>query len=205
MATRVIIEVTGGVVTNVYSNEKELSYIVVDNDTDSGTEIGDEMQQDDISNLGDGTIEGALAFYRLGKAFDDYERWEVKYRPMDNTLASEERPYNNKMFETFGAEEEHIFSMAEEHVWTLIEAEGKMYLRNGRWQIDRQGYFWCQKPWEGGCGAIEIMVADSTDDEEDEDAPDCKYCNGTGQGAIPDIACSYCQGSGVEGHVSWLQ
>jgi hypothetical protein len=171
MATRIIIEVSDGCVTNVYTDQTDATYIIVEHDSDTGTDIGREMQQDDIASMGDGTIEGALEYFRKEEAAvkattnDTYEDFIKKYQPEKNTI-DDNAGMDGYLYEIKGKEAQYVSNQQEQYVWTVIDEDGTLFLENGLWYANRFGYIITKEPWEGEKGDIVIDLATEPDEDE---------------------------------------
>lgn len=66
-----------------------------------------------------------------------WEEWVKQYQPSDI------------QYETYGDDWEHIKSLDEHHVWTLIDGDGKSVLISGRAFINRLSYYVTEIPWTG--------------------------------------------------------
>ena len=77
-----------------------------------------------------------------------YEEWYDTYKP---------RPCNtdNDMWET---DDPRMETMLEEHVWTLVEAEGLRYICAGFHHVNRLAYFVTNEPWTDA--SLEILDTD---------------------------------------------
>lgn len=76
------------------------------------------------------------------------------YKPVTNHLV-EDAPFGGCMFETFDKEVEYVFELAKDenklkYVWTILEAEGKIFYSAGFWRINRMGYIITEVPWVTG-------------------------------------------------------
>ena len=72
-----------------------------------------------------------------------YDEWLALFAPVPNTL-DPSAGYDGLLFETYGAELEHVRSVAQanpERVWTLLDCDGVLYVGNGMHVINRVGYF----------------------------------------------------------------
>lgn len=74
------------------------------------------------------------------------DEWEDEYKPVQNHIKPDSS-WSGTMFETYGEEEEYIYSLPEEFVWTWLEGDDGTYLSAGRAYINRLGYFVTEKPW----------------------------------------------------------
>ena len=81
-----------------------------------------------------------------------FEQWIEEYNPIMNPF-TEDNPYDNTMFETFGNEIEHVVNhfnnINRKQVWTLIDAENEeRWIVPGYLYVNRLGYFITEKEWE---------------------------------------------------------
>ena len=99
----------------------------------------------------------------MAKKEDQYFEWLEKYKPVTNHIGTH-GAYENKMFETFGAELDFVFlknQQTPENVWTLLEGDEGQYFVAGFHVVNRVGYFITENPWETGTEEY------SNDDEVD--------------------------------------
>lgn len=97
--------------------------------------------------------------------------WAQTYKPIENPLVGpDERGFNNTMFETYGPEETEVFARDEQHVWTWVEGDDGNYIVNGRFRVNRLGYFITETPWPApfAPGDISIQI-EEYEEEENED------------------------------------
>ena len=134
-------------------------------------------------------------YYRLdavkdGSIFEGelkWDEWVEKYKPIKNHITK----YPNKdadyeMFETYGDEQDYVYSLDEKLVWTEVQGDCSMLLLAGRHFVNRLNYYVCEIPWETGNEQVLISVEVECEcyDEEKFDwggDPDCKLgCEGEG-------------------------
>ena len=90
------------------------------------------------------------------------------------------------MFETYGDEQDYVYSLDEKLVWTEVQGDCSMLLLAGRHFVNRLNYYVCEIPWETGNEQVLISVEVECEcyDEEKFDwggDPDCKLgCEGEG-------------------------
>lgn len=77
----------------------------------------------------------------------DYDEWEVQFRPIKNSLR-DDAPYDGRMFETFGEEEDYVKRQDPRLIWTVLDCDGLLWLSPGWHFVNRFGYFVTQKPFE---------------------------------------------------------
>lgn len=70
----------------------------------------------------------------------NYEKWLAKYRPLKNHFDTN-ASYDGCLFETYGNEVEFVKGCHLEHVWTLVDCNGKARILEGFHSINRLGYF----------------------------------------------------------------
>jgi hypothetical protein len=76
-----------------------------------------------------------------------YEKFVDDFEPYTNTM-SDDRGYNNTMYETFSPEIDHVKAQNPEYIWTLIDGENNnSWIIPGFHIVDRIGYFICQIAW----------------------------------------------------------
>ena len=118
-----------------------------------------------------------------------WDSWVEKYKPIKNHITK----YPNKdadydMFETYGAEQDYVYSVDEKLVWTEVQGDMSMLLLAGRHFVNRLNYYVCEVPWETGDEQVLISVEvecdcfDQNKYDEGEDAgdPECDKCEGYG-------------------------
>ena len=134
-------------------------------------------------------------YYRLdavkdGSIFEGelkWDEWVEKYKPIKNHITK----YPNKdadydMFETYGDEQDYVYSLDEKLIWTEVQGDCSMLLLAGRHFVNRLNYYVCEIPWETGNEQVLISVEVECEcyDEEKFDwggDPDCKLgCEGEG-------------------------
>lgn len=74
-----------------------------------------------------------------------YDRWLEAFRPVTNHLDAS-AGYDGAMFETYGAELEFVRQQPSDKVWTLLDAEGRLYVVAGLHFVNRVGYFVTREP-----------------------------------------------------------
>ena len=71
-----------------------------------------------------------------------------KYKPIKNPLV-DDAPYGGEMFETYGAEYEHVMKAHEADpltVWTISDCDGELIICSGWSFVNRFGYLITQEP-----------------------------------------------------------
>ena len=88
-----------------------------------------------------------------------YEEWVNKYQPLNNLLV-EDAPFGEKMFETYGPELDYVRdNIGKNTVWTIVDAEEKLYLIAGFHIVNRLGYLITEIPWKDEAGEnLEIEI-----------------------------------------------
>ena len=76
---------------------------------------------------------------------DDWTLFFERHKPVTNQFV--EAPYDGAMFETYGEEFEFVKKQSSNNLFTLVEAEGKMYACPGFHFVNRLGYFVVSIPW----------------------------------------------------------
>jgi len=78
------------------------------------------------------------------------------YTLVDNFYASD-RPFEGKMFETFGKELDFVKSKINSNqVWTIIDSDGEWYVLPGFHIVNRLGYFVTEQVYNEEL--IEILI-----------------------------------------------
>lgn len=77
----------------------------------------------------------------------DYEIWEEKYKPIlvESLETNDKSP---RMFETYGEDLKLLSLIPKEHIWTLIDVDGSLYLSPGFHIANRLNYFVCMEKWD---------------------------------------------------------
>ena len=75
----------------------------------------------------------------------DYELFFDRHKPIQNKLAN--GCFDGCMFETFGQELEEVEKHDDQHIFTLVDVEGKSYASPGFHFVNRLGYFIVEIPW----------------------------------------------------------
>lgn len=87
---------------------------------------------------------------------DDFE--EI-YKPKINHLDSN-ASFNGWMYETFGSELEYILSIVNSNnanrVWTILEADGKLFYSAGFHIVNRLGYLITKQPYQNETDYVEL-------------------------------------------------
>lgn len=73
-----------------------------------------------------------------------YEQWIEKYKRVTNDIDTN-ASFDGCLFETYSKEVERVLEWAnsdkKNHVWTVIEADGELFVVNGYHLVNRLGYF----------------------------------------------------------------
>lgn len=93
--------------------------------------------------------------------------WEAIYKPISNHL-DDNASFQDEhgvgiMFETYGAELDHIQSLDEHNVWTYVDSELGTEILSGYYLVNRIGYFVTEVPWEN---QDTVVIVSSDSDEE---------------------------------------
>ena len=84
----------------------------------------------------------AKKFNRQLKGDDFDSRYEV----VQNHLVIN-ACYEGAWFETYGVEQDFIYSIGAERVWTIVEEDGVLWRIAGRHYVNRLGYLLTTKGW----------------------------------------------------------
>lgn len=79
------------------------------------------------------------------------EKFIELYRPLPNELddnASFDFGDGGCLYETYGAELEHIKLQSKSFVWTIVEGENSLVIMNGVYLVNRLGYLITAEPWQ---------------------------------------------------------
>ena len=94
------------------------------------------------------------------------EQFLERYRPIPNELnnnASFDFGDGGCLYETCGAELEHIKLQSKSFVWTIIEGEESLMIVSGIYLVNRLGYLITAEPWQDD---IHVEIQLETGDEE---------------------------------------
>lgn len=73
-----------------------------------------------------------------------------KFHPVKNHLV-EDAPFDGCMFETYGQDLNYIQELRTKkninHIWTILENEGKYYISSGYHFVNRIGYLVTEEEW----------------------------------------------------------
>lgn len=77
---------------------------------------------------------------------EEFDIFSEKYKPID-------RDDSTILFETYGEDWDRVKEANSEgnYVWTVIDADGKLYLTPGVRLVNRLNYVICEIPYEKGC------------------------------------------------------
>jgi len=81
------------------------------------------------------------------KTLKNYFDFVEKYKPIKNKVELDSA-FDGCMYETYGDEFNAILDANEEHVWTLVEEDGVLFITPKRRFVNRVGYFITEEPWE---------------------------------------------------------
>lgn len=77
-----------------------------------------------------------------------YQQFVEQYNPVKNRVVSHESSFDGTLFETYGEEVQYVYSISNDHVWTLVVTESNEWLiLPGFHYVNRLGYFISQEPW----------------------------------------------------------
>ncbi len=102
----------------------------------------------------------------------NYDEWFDKFKPLINTL-DDNANYDGCMFETYGAEAEHVSVAPANKIWTLVDCDGELFISEGWHFVNRMGYFITEIPFDS---KIEYNIYVSYDKEYDEEWKPCDMC-----------------------------
>ena len=90
----------------------------------------------------------------------NFVKWFDKYKPLPNPI-DKNGTYCavdsiNYSFETFGKEKDFVAKYDDKNIWTLIEEDGKMFIQNGAWWVNRLAYFVCKEQCLEKKGSLSI-------------------------------------------------
>lgn len=76
-----------------------------------------------------------------------YEDWVRTYKPVQNHICPN-ASYDGTMFETYGEEHHWVTAQEDQHIWTLIDEDGEMFILEGYHWVNRLGYFITEVPYD---------------------------------------------------------
>lgn len=169
MKHKIVLQVKGGNIQHIatsidldihiidYDNLKHLS---LDSEITNETQpiAADIISKDNPDDIYREHVKQVIDEFLENRKMNNFIKWIEKYKPLRNGLASEP-PYSGYMFETYGKELDYINDYAvrnPNYIWTLIEAENKMYIISGYHTINRFGYFITDRSWDRN--DIEILI-----------------------------------------------
>jgi hypothetical protein len=96
------------------------------------------------------------------------EEWEAKFKPVNNHLDDNaswsDDEGNGIMFETYGAEVDHVFDQPLHYTWTYVDGEEGTYIIAGRHIVNRIGYFITENQWDDDFNTkYEVQVISNED------------------------------------------
>lgn len=78
---------------------------------------------------------------------EDFDVFCKRFQPVsDNTIVGED----THLFETYGTDLKRVQNTPINHIWTLLDCGGKLYLSAGFHRINRLNYVITQIPWTEG-------------------------------------------------------
>lgn len=86
-----------------------------------------------------------------------YDAWIEAFRPLPNVVF-DQAPYDGTMYETYGAEYDHLIAVADvapATIWTLVDGEEDLHILSGLHRVNRVGYFITEVAVDSG---VEIEV-----------------------------------------------
>ena len=86
--------------------------------------------------------------------------WVSKYKPIQN-LNYPNSSFDGMMFETYGEEIEYVCEQPKNKVWTIVVAEGEMYIEPGIRVVNRVGFFVTEIPYTETSNDFVINVNDA--------------------------------------------
>ena len=91
---------------------------------------------------------------------DLLEEWQEKYKPML-------RATDTFLFETYGDDEKFAKRLLANHVWTVCDCDGDLYIHAGVHHVNRINYMVTLIPWEHGKEISEVLWSQATEKEDD--------------------------------------
>jgi len=94
------------------------------------------------------------------------DQFAEQFTPLVNVLnpdASYSFGDDGCLYETYGAELDHICGADPRHIWTLVEEDGRQFILSGWHFVNRLGYFLTARAWPDA--ADYLIPVDGVDDE----------------------------------------
>lgn len=85
-----------------------------------------------------------------------------EFNPIKNHI-DDNASFDGCMFETYGKELDFVKASGDQHIWTIVEADGKMFITSGYHFVDRIGYLITEEEFKEG---LDITVAIDTETNE---------------------------------------
>ena len=79
----------------------------------------------------------------------DYDMWYNKFIPI-LTESLETKDKSPRMYETYGEDIKLLKLIPSNHIWTLLDCDGNLYLSPGFHIVNRLNYFICTIPFKEG-------------------------------------------------------
>jgi hypothetical protein len=96
------------------------------------------------------------------------EQWIERFKPIQNPL-TQTAPYDNTMFETYGAELEFVKTQDARKIWTLLAEDDEMWISAGWSFVNRMGYFVTEEPFpEDDFVTVPLATADDFEEGDKE-------------------------------------
>lgn len=106
----------------------------------------DEAVQRALGSLEKSPVKHAVIRVDLVGTHPDADNFLSLYQLVQNHLNSY-AAFDGAWFETFGVEEEYVFSVRAECVWTIVDVDGLLWIIAGRHFVNRAGYLLTTKGW----------------------------------------------------------
>jgi hypothetical protein len=85
-----------------------------------------------------------------------WENWSSGFRPAINQFDGDAK-FGSKLFEHQGEQWEFISGRHAQQLWTIVEEDGILILRNGLHVRNKRGYFFCER-WHNPSDIFKIPV-----------------------------------------------
>lgn len=93
------------------------------------------------------------------------DEFDARFPLVPNHIAPN-APFNDCMFETYGAELDFVRRQPPGRIWTVIDADGAMAIASGYHRVNRLGYLISTVP-VSEAHEYEVVLEDLNDDEEE--------------------------------------
>jgi len=134
-----------------------------------------------------------------GTEYHGWDAWFDKFKPVRNTInkySTDENP--EYMFETYGAEVEHVQAQDPKYVWTFIDGDMSTLLVAGYHFVNRLGYYIATVPWDSEWDSCLLSVEVECECYDEQAYGPYTFPNGHEYYEDGDRDCKLCEGYGLK-------